>query len=154
MARFLAEHPSHRAQLVADPQLIPNAVEEMMRHFGIVNSIRSITRDYELAGTSLKAGDQILVPHMLWALDPSREDRPLEMDFRRDHPQHRLFGAGTHMCAGAPLVRVEIPVFWREWLKRIPEFEVAPGAKIKTHVGMMMGTDSLPLRWPVHRAAQ
>lgn len=147
MARFLADNPRHRHQLVAEPELVANAVEEMMRHFGVINSIRTIKQDVTLAGVQLKNGEQLLVPHMLWGLDPEQVDNPYQMDFKRDYPPHHLFGSGLHSCAGAPLVRVEIPVFWTEWLKRIPDFNIADRHAIRGHVGMMMGLDCLPLAW-------
>jgi cytochrome P450 len=148
MIRFLAENPEHRKQLAGDPELVPGAVEEMMRHNGIVNTVRQITQDTVLGGVQLKKGDQIMIPMILMGLDDRVEPDALTVDFKRRNKRHALFGAGPHRCAGSHLARHELVCFLRAWMRRIPDFSIAPGRKAKCYGGMSMGMLELPLVWP------
>jgi cytochrome P450 len=150
VARFLADNPEHRRQLAEDPTLIPNAVEELIRRHGLVNTARLITQDYDYKGIPFRKGDQVQLPNTLAGLDERRFDDPLTVDFRRERPiKHAAFGNGPHTCPGAILARRELKVFLEEWLKRIPEFEIEPGAQPQFAVGMVNTVTSLPLVWPV-----
>ncbi len=150
VARFLAEHPDHRRQLTDDPALIPNAVEELIRRHGLVNTARLVVEDTELKGVRFKKGDQVQVPNGLAGLDERRFDDPLTVDFNRERPiKHAAFGGAPHTCPGAILARRELKVFLEEWLPRIPDFSIAPGEKPEYAVGMVNTVTSLPLVWPV-----
>jgi cytochrome P450 len=143
--RFLADNPGHRAVLAAEPDRIPRAIEEMMRQFGIVNSVRTVRRQVAIGGVTLYPGEQILVPHILYGLDqPDAIMAPPET-FGRRPVRHFLFGNGTHQCPGAPLVRTELAIFLRLWLQRIPDFYITDGAPLSAFGGMIMGLNALPL---------
>lgn len=148
-ARFLATHDAHRAELVADPSLIPAAIEELLRRHAIPIIGRRLTRDLDVRGATLRAGDKIMLHCALHGLDERAWPAPLEVDFRRDTTQHHAFGAGIHKCPGANLARVELQVFLEEWLKRIPEFRIAAGEHAETLPGQVMGVARLPLSWAV-----
>lgn len=121
--RFLAQHAGHRQQLIDDPALIPNAVDELMRRHGISGTARLVTRDVAFRGVELHAGEQILNPNLLYGLDERIYANPLEVDFRRPNAgQHAAFGNGPHRCPGANLARLELRILLDEWLKRIPNF--------------------------------
>jgi hypothetical protein len=77
--RYLAEHPGHRRQLAEHPELVPGAVEEMMRHNGIVNTVRHLKSDTVMGGVDLKKGDQIMIPMILMGLDDRVEPDALDM---------------------------------------------------------------------------
>jgi cytochrome P450 len=144
---FLARNPDHRAQLVAEPSLIPAAIEELLRRFPIVTIAREVRTDMEFEGVSLKQGDMMLTATPLVGTDRGLNDRPLEVDFHRQGAQHATFGHGRHMCPGAHLARLELRVTIEEWLKRIPDFAVAPGAELRFRGGIVGVVESLPLVW-------
>jgi cytochrome P450 len=148
LTRHLAEHPALRRQLAADRSLIPVAIEEFLRRFGIPNTARVITHDFEYSGVQFKAGEQIMLPKTLHGLDERRYVDPLTVDFARPASRHAAFGDGPHRCPGAGLARMEMRVFLEEWLSRVPDFALRPGAKPVTTSGQVNGILSLPLVWP------
>ncbi|MET0379530.1 MAG: cytochrome P450, partial [Spongiibacteraceae bacterium] len=148
-ALFLARHPGHRQQLIADPSLIPNATEELLRRFPIAILAREVVEDYEFAGVTLRAGDMVVMPSQLDGLDDRRFENAETVDFSRKIPTHATFGGGTHRCMGAMLARTELRIFLEEWLKRIPDFEVKPGAEASVIARTVATITSLPLVWKV-----
>ena len=147
ICRFLALHPQHRRDLVAHPDLQRNALEELIRRHGVSNTARYITGDFVFKGVQFKAGDLIQVPNSLFGLDERANPDPLTVDFRREPVRHAAFGNGPHTCPGAVLARREIAVFLDEWLKRIPEFALAPGSKPQMASGHVNGVTRLELVW-------
>ena len=150
LTRHLAEHPGLRSQLVADRSLIPVAIEEFLRRFGIPNTARLVTHDFEYGGVLFKAGEQIMLPKTLHGLDERRYADPLTVDLSRPASRHAAFGDGPHRCPGAGLARMELRVFLEEWLSRVPDFAVEPGKPPVTSSGQVNGMMSLPLVWPTH----
>jgi cytochrome P450 len=147
IALFLARNPGHRQRLIDEPGLIPNAVEEFLRRMAMVNLTREATADTLLGGVALKAGDLIVAPTALASASEERHADPLKVDFDRARPRHTTFGAGPHVCMGAMLARTELAIFLEEWLKRIPDFAVAPGAALEVRVGAAAMIPALPLVW-------
>lgn len=147
MAWHLAEHPDDRHRLVNEPAILTNALEEMLRRFSLANMSRVVAEDIELGGVQLKKDDVILIPLTRASLDPRQYDNPEEINFDRDDRKHLAFGRGPHQCIGSFLARTELRVFLQEWLKRIPDFSVKPGAKIRVRVGSANALESLPLIW-------
>lgn len=148
MTKFLAENPGHRQQLIERPELIPNAIDEMMRRFGIVNLSRLIAQETVLDGVTLKKGDMIHVPNKLAGIDDRRYSDPLAVDFTATGTKrHASFGLGNHRCVGSVLARMEMAIFLEEWLKRIPDFGITPGDKPRTAAGSVSGVEHLPLTW-------
>ena len=123
--KVLADYPDQRRELVEDPSLIPNAIEELLRfeppapHVG-----RYVNRDVEHYGRTVPAGSAML----LLVGAANRDDRRFvdgdRFDIHRKISQHLTFGHGTHFCLGAALARVEGRVALEEVLKRFPEWEV------------------------------
>lgn len=148
IAMFLAENPGHRRQLIESPEIIPQAIDELLRRHGMSNTVRLITRDTEHKGLQLKQGELIMVPISLHGLDDRRWVDPLTVDFTRDTRGHATFGTGPHRCPGAGLARAEIRVFLEEWLQRIPDFSIKPGEKVETVTGSVNGVKRLVLTWP------
>jgi cytochrome P450 len=145
--QFLARSPAHRQELVDHPERIPAAAEELLRRFGPVADGRIVTSDLEFHGVQLKAGDQILLPQLLTGLDERENACPMHVDFSRKKLSHTTFGHGSHLCLGQHLARREIVVTLTEWLARIPQFEIAPGARISHQGGVVGSVKSLPLVW-------
>jgi cytochrome P450 len=146
-ARCLAESPGVRRQLVDDPKLIPTAIEEFLRRFGIPNTARVATRDMDYKQVKFREGDLILLSKTLHGLDERRFADPLKIDFGRVRQPHAAFGDGPHRCPGSFLARLEMRVFLEQWLRRIPDFEIAPGERVRTSSGPVNGVLHLPLTW-------
>jgi cytochrome P450 len=143
---FLAQNPAHRQQLIDHPELIPHAVDEMIRRHGVTNTSRYVTEDTEVCGQRLKQGDMVQVPNVLFGLDPERFADPLTVDFTRKGPiRHAAFGNGAHRCVGSLLAEMELRVFLEEWLKRIPDFHITAGQAPRFSSGMVNGVTRLPL---------
>lgn len=147
MAWHLAEHPGDRHRLVNEPAILTNALEEMLRRFSLANMSRVVAEDIEIGGIHLKKDDVILIPLTRASLDPRQYDNPENVDFDRNDRKHLAFGRGPHQCIGSFLARTELRVFLQEWLKRIPDFSVKPGATIRVRVGSANALESLPLIW-------
>ena len=153
VARFLAENPVHRRQLIDQPELIPAAVDELLRRFSVPNIARVIREDMDYGGVAMKAGEQIFLSACLHGLDPDQFDNPLEVDFRRAHARrHSVFSHGIHRCPGDRLALGELNVFIEEWLTRIPDFSVAPGRAPRLATGIVHAVLELPLAWAVEPA--
>jgi cytochrome P450 len=147
-ALFLAGNPGHRRQLIAEPGLIPKAIEELMRRFSVPNIARVVRADYEFRSAPLKAGEQILVSACMHGMDENSFENPMEVDFRRrDSYRHSAFSHGIHRCIGAPLATQEIRIFLEEWLARIPDFRLDPDDPPVRATGIVHGLSRLPLRW-------
>lgn len=148
---FLARHPAHRRELIADPGLIPDAVQELLRRFPVVSLAREVRNDIEYDGVQLRAGDMVAVPTPLVGTDERLNPEALKVDFRRKSAEHATFGNGPHVCPGAHLARTEVRITLEEWLARIPDFEIAPGAEIHFRGGLVGVVDGLPLVWDAAR---
>lgn len=149
VARFLALSPAHRKRLVDETQLIPQAVEELLRRFPVVNQGRIATHDFVYNGVQFKEGDQIILPTTLHALDEKAFKDACDVDFDRPSAANSTFGNGFHRCPGAFLARMELKVFLEEWLVRIPEFGIKPGARVGVRAGVNGTLHTLPLSWNV-----
>lgn len=148
-ARFLAINVEHRQQLIDEPGLITNAVEEMLRRFPIATLGREVAVDTQVNGVLLKAGDMIAFPTALYGMDERRFPEPLTVDFKRKVPMHQTFGDGVHRCMGSMLARTELKIFLEEWFKRIPDYRLMPGGLTQIAVGSVATMDRLDLVWDV-----
>jgi cytochrome P450 len=147
-ALLLGRHPEEKRRLLALPELLPGAVEEMLRHWTPVQSfIRTATMDTELRGRRIRAGQTLLLLYAsanrdeeVWGDDADR------FDVGRDHTRrrHLAFGFGEHLCLGAPLARLEARVVFEELLARFPQFELA-GPPELLHSRLMHGVERLPV---------
>lgn len=126
----LIRQPDQRQILLDDPSIIGDtAVEEFIRWVTpILNMRRTVTRDHELHGQTLRAGDQVLLMYSSANRDPAAFDDPDRFDVRRAHNHHVAFGFGTHFCLGASLARLEIKVMFEELLRRLPDMRLQPYA--------------------------
>jgi cytochrome P450 len=124
--RALMEHPEQRQLLLEDPSLIPSAVEEALRMFpAFAHFRRTATRDTELAGQPIRAGDKVVMWYVSSNRDESRFEAPDSFDVRRN-PEHQAFGAGgRHFCLGAALARLELRILLEQTLARYPAMELA-----------------------------
>jgi cytochrome P450 len=151
----LASTPRLRQEIVADPAVIPDAVEELLRFDGPVVTVpRVATRDVEVAGQLIPADSHVAV-----AIAPSNHDTtehkdPGTVDFRR-RGRSLAFGAGPHGCLGAHLARMEMRVALEEWHRKIPDYQIAPGATVSAGwPSALVGFDHLPLVFPCGNAGK
>lgn len=142
----LAGQPRLRQQIVADPAVIPDAVEELLRFDGpVVTLPRVATQDVELAGQIIPADSYVAVAVAAANRDPAAHRDPDTVDFRRKE-RHLAFGGGPHGCLGAHLARLEMHVALEEWHRRIPDYQLAPGASNRAGwPAGLVGLDHLPL---------
>jgi cytochrome P450 len=141
----LASHAEDRRRLVAQPDLMPTAVEELLRAYSPVTMAREVTEDIKYAGCPMKAGDKVLMNFPAANRDPEAFDQPDEVLLDRAHNRHVAFGSGIHRCAGSNLARMELTVALEEWLARIPDFSLAPGEEISWAGGQVRGPRVLPV---------
>jgi cytochrome P450 len=141
----LATHPDDRRRLVADPELMPTAIEEFLRAYAPVTMAREGTEDVEYAGCPMKAGDKVLMNFPAANRDPEAFEHPDVVELDRAHNRHVAFGSGIHRCAGSNLARMELQVALEEWLARIPEFSLAEGKEISWAGGQVRGPRVLPV---------
>lgn len=146
--RFLCESPSHRQYLIDNPGSIPEALEELLRRFGISNIARTVAQDCIFHGVRLKAGDSVLCSTPIANLDARVFRDPLKVDFERpNRKSHWAFGSGIHLCPGAYLARVQIRVMLEEILPRLPQVRVKPETNIEYVSGGTLAIRALPLVW-------
>jgi cytochrome P450 len=147
MFAFLAQNPGHRRQLVEQPELIPNAIEEMLRwETPVMGIARVAVEDTELGGCEIHAGDQVMV--MIGSANTDEAEFPDGdvVRFDREVNPHIAFGGGIHRCLGSHLARMELRVALREWHKRIPDYEIEPGHTLVYTPGIR-SIDTFPLRF-------
>jgi cytochrome P450 len=144
----LATHEDDRRRLVEDPDLMPLAIEELLRAYSPVTMARIVTEDVEFKGCPMKAGDRILMNFPAANRDPEVFEDPSKVMLDRQHNRHVAFGSGIHRCAGSNLARMELRVALEEWLRRIPDFRVADGAEVTWAGGQVRGPRVLPVVFP------
>jgi cytochrome P450 len=142
----LATHDDDRRRLVAEPTLVPSAIEEFLRYYAFVTPGRKIMQDVEFKGCPMKAGQMAYMPIVAANRDPNEFPDADKVIIDRPDNRHIAFGAGPHRCLGAHLARQELNIGLSEWHKRIPEYRLAPDANIREHGGQI-GLDNLPLEW-------
>jgi cytochrome P450 len=143
MLRFLAESPDHRQELVDNPQLIPDALEEMLRYFSIVQMSRAVRREVEVGGVKLKPGDRVDVSTPSAGRDEYHYDNPEAVDFHREDKRHLAFGAGIHRCLGSHLARIELSVILETVLEMMPDFYLDPANPSQDHISGVLNVRSL-----------
>ena len=141
----LAQHPEDRKRLTDDPSLMDTAIEEFLRAYAPVTMARLVAKDFEFEGCPMKEGDWLLLPFPAANRDPAAFPNADEVLIDRVENRHAAFGLGIHRCIGSNLARMEITVALQEWLRRIPEFSLAPGAKVTWSEGTVRGPRKLPL---------
>lgn len=127
----LLRHPRQLGLVRRDPGLIPSAVEEALRYWGVAWSVTRIaTRDIMLRDRAIARDDRILLVLGTANRDPRKFDRPDEFDIQRDRGAHIAFGSSIHFCLGAPLARLEDEVALRAFLERFPAAELDPDHEV------------------------
>ena len=143
----LASHPEDRRRLVAEPELMPLAVEELLRAYSPVTMAREVHGDIEFGGCPMKSGDKVLMNCPAANRDPEAFPDADRVVLDRAVNRHVAFGSGIHRCAGSNLARMELRVALEEWLSRIPEFHLS-GDQVTWAGGQVRGPRTLPVVFP------
>jgi cytochrome P450 len=142
----LAKTPADRERLVAEPGLMPLAIEEFLRAYAPVTMARLVKHDFEFNGCPMKENEWVLLPFPAANRDPEAFDRADEVIIDRAENRHAAFGLGIHRCAGSNLARMELQVAVEVWLERFPDFELADPDAVTWSGGQVRGPRSLPVR--------
>ena len=142
----LAKTPADRARLVAEPGLLPTALEEFLRAYAPVTMARLVREDMHWRGVDMKAEDWILLSFPSANRDPAQFDRADEVVIDREVNRHAAFGLGIHRCLGSHLARMELRIALEVWLERIPEFSLADPEAVRWSAGQIRGPRTMPLR--------
>jgi cholest-4-en-3-one 26-monooxygenase len=147
MLAFL-EHPEQAQRLRDDPSLWPTAVDECLRWgTSIQNFRRTATRDTELRGVPIAAGDKVVMYYMSANRDEEVFEDPYRFDVGRTPNDHVTFGGGgVHHCLGANLARAEIGAMMRQVVERLPDLELA-GEPIRLRSDFVNGVKHMPVRF-------
>jgi cytochrome P450 len=144
----LMQHPAERQRLAADPSLMATAIEEMLRYTSpVMVFVRTATKDTELRGIPVRAGERAAMFYPSANRDESRFGDPDRFDIGRDPNPHLAFGGGgTHFCLGANLARVEASAIIPEVLSRMNGLELA-GPVERLRSNLINGIRSMPVRF-------
>jgi cytochrome P450 family 142 subfamily A polypeptide 1 len=143
----LLRHPDQLARLQADRSLMPGAIEEMLRWVSpIKNMARTMTRDVELHGETLRKGEKLLLLYPAANRDERVFDDPETFDITRSPNDHIAFGFGAHFCLGNRLARLELTTMFERLLDRLPDLALATDDPLPTRdANFVSGYESMPV---------
>ena len=143
----LATRPDLRQHLVRDPSVIPRAVEELLRWETPTPAVfRVATRDTEICGHAIKAGEIVTIDLGSANTDPSQDPGASELNFDRPPLRHFTFSGGIHRCSGSHLARQELQIVLEEWHRRIPDYWIQEGTEPVWPPGLR-SVEHLVLEW-------
>jgi cytochrome P450 len=142
----LAHHPSDLARMVAEPELLPTAIEELLRAYAPVTMARIVSQDAEIGGCPVKQGDSVLLPFPAANRDPDVFENADTVIIDREVNRHVAFGLGIHRCLGSNLARLELRIAVEVFINRFPKFELADPGAVTWSLGQVRGPRKLPVR--------
>jgi len=143
----LAQHPEQRQKLLADPALLPGAIEEILRWTSpVLHMARVATTDAELGGQLIRKGQKLIMWYPSANRDESVFPEPFRFNIERSPNEHLAFGIGEHFCLGASLARLELRVMFEELSRRLPDIELA-GAVERLRSNFIGGIKHMPVRF-------
>lgn len=138
-------NPGQHRRLDDDPAMLASAIEEMLRWVSPIKIMaRTVTRDVELLGTTLRRGDQVALLYESANFDDAHFEDPMTFDIGRSPNEHLAFGTGSHFCLGASLARVEVQAMVGRMLRRLPGLELASNDPLPKFLGALR---ELPVRF-------
>ncbi len=146
----LLEHPAELASLRSEPELMPGAVEELLRYLSVADIFfRYATEDLSLGGETIAKGSTVVVSLLAANRDPRRFENPDTLDIRRNARGLLSFGHGVHQCLGQQLARIEMRAGFEGLLRRFPTLRLAvPAGEVKLRTDMnIYGVHELPVTW-------
>jgi cytochrome P450 len=141
----LAKTPADRERLVKEPELMPTAIEELLRAYSPVTMAREVMKETVVSGCPVKPGNMVLLSFPAANRDPAMFADADRVVIDRKENRHAAFGLGIHRCIGSNLARMEMTVALEEWLKRIPDFSLDPAGKVTWSEGTVRGPRQLPV---------
>ncbi len=144
----LGEYADQRAECVADPSLIPNAFQEVLRYDMPTQFLcRTLLDDVEVEGVTMRKGNPVLFLYPSANRDPREFENPDVFDIHRESPRILSFGHGTHLCLGIHVAKAEGRICLEETLKRIPEYELVPERAERLVTDFVQGYAAYPIRF-------
>jgi hypothetical protein len=141
----LAKTPADRQRLIAEPELMPTAIEELLRAYAPVTMAREVMKETVISGCPVKPGNMVLLSFPAANRDPAVFPDADKVVIDRKENRHAAFGLGIHRCVGSNLARMEMTVAIEEWLKRIPDFRLDPAGRVTWSEGTVRGPRQLPV---------
>jgi cytochrome P450 len=145
--RHLAMHPELQDALRADPRMVVEAGEELLRRYGLVAVPRLVKQDVECEGAAIKRGERVTLFYPMANLDEAEFSDPDAFDLGRENKVHLTFGGGPHRCLGSHLARIELQTLYEEMAARLPTFRVDPERPVRYRCGPVTGPRELHLLW-------
>jgi cytochrome P450 len=145
----LLNHPDKWAALHADLELVPAAVDELLRYIPLVSAgsnTRIAIEDVQVEGVTIRAGEAVIFSAASANRDPSVFERPDELDFSRTENRHLSFSHGLHHCLGTHLARLTLQIALATLVKRCPDLRLAGPVTFKTG-RLLRGPETLPVAW-------
>ncbi len=143
----LCEHPAERARLIARPELLETAVDEIVRWVTPVMQFRrTATRELSLGGQKIRENDKVVMYYGSANRDPRAFADPERFDVARDPNPHVGFGIGVHFCLGASLAKLEMRIMFEELFRRVPDLELC-GPVTRLRSNFINGIKSMPVRF-------
>ncbi|MDQ6840596.1 MAG: cytochrome P450 [Actinomycetota bacterium] len=142
----LGSHPDDRHRLATEADLLPTAVEELLRAYAPVTMARMVAKDFEFQGRFLREGDWLLLPFPSANRDPEVFAHADQVILDREDNRHAAFGLGIHRCLGSNLARMELRIALSEWMERYPNFELVDPARVTWSAGQVRGPRQIPVR--------
>jgi len=142
----LARTPADRERLVAEPDLLPTAMEELLRAYAPVTMARLVREDMDFNGCPMKKDDWILLSFPAANRDPNAFEHADQVIIDREVNRHAAFGLGIHRCAGSHLARMELRVALEEWMRAFPDFSLADPDAVVWSPGQVRGPRVLPIK--------
>jgi cytochrome P450 len=143
----LARNPDLQRKLRENPELIPDAAEELLRRYTFTVPPRRVAKDTVFLGAQMKAEERALLFLPGADLDAKEFKNPENYNLQREGEVHIAFGVGPHRCLGSHLARYELVILYEELLKRLPEFRLDPTKPLHYHGGHVIGPDEVWLQW-------
>jgi cytochrome P450 len=142
---FLGRNPEYRQRLATEPEIIPRAIEEMLRYESPVTFVpRIAAKEAELSGCPVKPGDMVLALLGSANTDEHQLADANVVNFDRPAVRHYAFGGGVHRCLGSHLARIELRVALTEWHRRIPEYHIPDEVELQ-YATMLRQVEHVPL---------
>jgi len=142
----LAQHPDDLARLVNEPELLPTAIEELLRAYAPVTMARIVKADAEIGGCPVKQGESVLLPFPAANRDPQVFPDADKVIIDREENRHVAFGLGIHRCLGSNLARLELRLAVEVFIQRFPQFQLADAQAVTWSLGQVRGPRKLPVR--------
>jgi cholest-4-en-3-one 26-monooxygenase len=146
--KALIDHPDQFDKLKANPELLPSAIEEILRWATpVLHFRRTALEDYELAGKTIRKGDKVVMWHISANRDETVFDDPFRFDIERSPNDHIAFGGGgPHFCLGANLARMELRLIFGELIRRLPDMTLNGDVEY-LRSNFIGGIKHMPVRW-------